>query len=99
LVAPSTIIGTARRTGLDKSKSCTKGHLRRHVRTRRQLLTVSRGINAHITERTVDVHVLNLRKKIEADPSSPVHLLTVYKVGYKPNDRTPAGTSLPSDSW
>lgn len=69
------------------------------VFTRRQLLAVSRGTNAYITERTVDVHVLNLRKKIEADPSSPVHLLTVYKVGYKLNDRTPAGTSLPSDSW
>ncbi|WAX77377.1 response regulator transcription factor [Streptomyces sp. KMM 9044] len=68
------------------------------VFTRRQLLAVSRGTNAYITERTVDVHVLNLRKKIETDPRSPVHLLTVYKVGYKLNDRTPAGASLPSDS-
>ncbi|MEV1069355.1 response regulator transcription factor [Streptomyces sp. NPDC050263] len=69
------------------------------VFTRRQLLAVSRGTNAYITERTVDVHVLNLRKKIETDPSSPVHLLTVYKVGYKLNDRTPAGTYAPPDSW
>ncbi|MFI1487763.1 response regulator transcription factor [Streptomyces sp. NPDC020747] len=67
------------------------------VFTRRQLLAVSRGTNAYITERTVDVHVLNLRKKIEADPSSPVHLQTVYKVGYKLNDRTPSDTSLPAD--
>ncbi|MFS8204236.1 response regulator transcription factor [Streptomyces sp. CWNU-52B] len=69
------------------------------VFTRRQLLAVSRGTNAYITERTVDVHVLNLRKKIESDPRSPVHLLTVYKVGYKLNDRTPAGTSPHSDPW
>jgi DNA-binding response OmpR family regulator len=29
------------------------------------------------------VHVLNLRKKLEADPGSPTYLLTVYGVGYK----------------
>ncbi|MGW0653114.1 response regulator transcription factor [Streptomyces umbrinus] len=68
------------------------------VFTRRQLIAISRGTNAYITERTVDVHVLNLRKKIEADPSSPVHLLTVYKVGYKLNDRTPEDTSQPSEN-
>ena len=34
-------------------------------------------------ERTVDVHVMNLRKKIEPDPQEPIYLLTVYGVGYK----------------
>ena len=33
--------------------------------------------------RTVDVHVRWLRKKIEADPAHPHHLLTVRGVGYK----------------
>ncbi len=33
--------------------------------------------------RTVDVHVRWLRKKIEADPARPHHLLTVRGVGYK----------------
>ncbi|MCL4533900.1 MAG: response regulator transcription factor [Bacteroidetes bacterium] len=34
-------------------------------------------------ERTIDVHVLNLRRKIEPDPTRPTYLLTVYGVGYK----------------
>jgi len=33
--------------------------------------------------RTVDNFILNLRKKIEDDPSHPVHLLTVHGAGYK----------------
>jgi two-component system OmpR family response regulator len=33
--------------------------------------------------RTVDVHVSWLRRKIEADPAHPKHLLTVRGVGYK----------------
>src|SRR5581483_805067 len=34
-------------------------------------------------ERTIDVHLMNLRKKLEADPNHPRYLLTVYGVGYK----------------
>ena len=34
-------------------------------------------------ERTVDMHVMNLRKKIEPDPSRPTYIQTVYGVGYK----------------
>jgi DNA-binding response OmpR family regulator len=34
-------------------------------------------------ERTVDVHVKNLRKKIEADPRDPTYVKTIYGVGYK----------------
>ena len=34
-------------------------------------------------ERTIDVHVLNLRRKIEPDPTHPTFLVTVYGVGYK----------------
>ena len=32
---------------------------------------------------TVTVHVRRLREKIEADPSSPEHLVTVWGVGYR----------------
>ena len=32
---------------------------------------------------TVTVHVRRLRQKLEADPSAPRHLLTVYGVGYR----------------
>jgi DNA-binding response OmpR family regulator len=34
-------------------------------------------------ERTVDVHVANLRKKIEPNPTRPIYVLTVPGVGYK----------------
>ncbi|MEU1732253.1 response regulator transcription factor [Streptosporangium sp. NPDC020145] len=53
------------------------------VFTRKQLLERVHGFDRFITERTVDVHVMNLRKKIEPDPRRPVRLLTVYGVGYK----------------
>ncbi|NUR92930.1 MAG: response regulator transcription factor [Nonomuraea sp.] len=53
------------------------------VFTRRQLLERIHGFDRFITERTVDVHVMNLRRKIEPDPRRPVRLLTVYGVGYK----------------
>jgi two-component system alkaline phosphatase synthesis response regulator PhoP len=36
----------------------------------------------HITERTVDVHVAWLRQKLEGDPQSPKHILTVRGEGY-----------------
>ena len=35
------------------------------------------------TTRTVDNCILSLRKKIETDPSSPKHLLTVHAAGYR----------------
>ena len=53
------------------------------VFTRRQLLECTRGIDRASTERAVDVHIMNLRRKIEADPRRPVRLLTVFGVGYK----------------
>ncbi|ACU73058.1 two component transcriptional regulator, winged helix family [Catenulispora acidiphila DSM 44928] len=53
------------------------------VFTRAQLLRHTRGFDRASTERAVDVHVLNLRKKIEANPARPTRLLTVYGVGYK----------------
>ncbi|MFE7174702.1 response regulator transcription factor [Streptomyces sp. NPDC057616] len=53
------------------------------VFTRRQLLQCTRGFDRSSTERAVDVHIMNLRRKIEADPRRPVRLLTVFGVGYK----------------
>ncbi|RKE10631.1 response regulator transcription factor [Catellatospora citrea] len=53
------------------------------VFTREQLLGHLHGFDRYITNRTVDVHVMNLRKKIEADPRRPAYLTTVYGVGYK----------------
>ncbi|WP_213012493.1 response regulator transcription factor [Paractinoplanes toevensis] len=53
------------------------------VFTRAQLLRRLHGFDRYVTVRTVDVHVMNLRKKIEADPRNPELLMTVYGVGYK----------------
>jgi len=36
-----------------------------------------------VTTRTVDTHIWSLREKLEKDPSSPVHIITVHRVGYK----------------
>jgi two-component system alkaline phosphatase synthesis response regulator PhoP len=36
-----------------------------------------------VVSRTVDSHILELRRKLEADPAVPVHLLTVRKTGYR----------------
>ncbi|MGA4850373.1 response regulator transcription factor [Streptomyces sp. G5(2025)] len=53
------------------------------VFTRPQLLDRIHGSSGYISVRTVDVHVLNLRKKIETDPRRPGRLVTVFGVGYK----------------
>ena len=34
-------------------------------------------------DRTIDVHILNLRRKLETDPSHPSYIKTVYGAGYK----------------
>ena len=34
-------------------------------------------------ERSIDVHIRNLRTKIESDPSNPQHIQTVYGMGYR----------------
>ncbi len=55
----------------------------RQVFTRDQLLERVWGASDYIDPGTVTVHVRRLREKIERDPSSPQHLLTVWGVGYK----------------
>jgi DNA-binding response OmpR family regulator len=54
--------------------------------SRLELLERVFGYDYEGLERTVDVHMMNLRKKIERDPAQPVYLLTVYGVGYKFTD-------------
>jgi DNA-binding response OmpR family regulator len=55
----------------------------RQVFTRDQLLERVWGLTDYIDPGTVTVHVRRLREKVEADPSSPEHILTVWGVGYK----------------
>ncbi|MEV6794461.1 response regulator transcription factor [Streptomyces sp. NPDC051320] len=56
------------------------------VFTRQQLLDELHGFDRYISDRTVDVHIMNLRKKIEVTPRRPVRLRTVFGVGYKLTD-------------
>jgi DNA-binding response OmpR family regulator len=51
--------------------------------TRLELLDRVFGYGFEGFERNVDVHVKNLRKKIESDPLNPRFIQTVYGVGYK----------------
>jgi DNA-binding response OmpR family regulator len=53
--------------------------------TRAQLIERARGEDADALERTVDAHVGNLRKKIEADRANPRFILTAFGVGYRFN--------------
>jgi DNA-binding response OmpR family regulator len=51
--------------------------------SRLDLLEQVFGFDYEGLERTVDVHMMNLRKKLERDPARPEYLQTVYGVGYK----------------
>jgi len=54
------------------------------VASRNELLTeVWQYGNADVATRTVDVHIAELRRKLEDDPSNPEHILTVRKAGYR----------------
>jgi two-component system, OmpR family, alkaline phosphatase synthesis response regulator PhoP len=53
--------------------------------SRMELLERTQGFAYDGYERTVDVHIKNLRKKIEADPGTPQNILTVFGVGYRFN--------------
>ena len=39
--------------------------------------------NLSVSDRTVDSHIANIRKKLEDDPSRPKHIISVRGVGYK----------------
>lgn len=53
------------------------------VVTRRVLLDKIWGYESYPTTRTIDNHILKLRKKIEDDPSHPEHILSIYGEGYR----------------
>lgn len=51
--------------------------------SRSELLNEVWGEGEFPTTRTIDMHVLNLRKKLEPEAGGPRHLITVHGVGYK----------------
>jgi len=50
---------------------------------RDELLNRVWGVTYYGTTRTLDQHIAQLRKKIEADPDAPAAILTVHGVGYR----------------
>ena len=50
---------------------------------RGQLVERALGYDYEGLDRTVDVHIRNLRRKVEPDPDSPTYIRTVYGIGYK----------------
>jgi DNA-binding response OmpR family regulator len=53
------------------------------VFSRMELLDRVQGTAFEGYERTIDVHIKNLRKKLEPDPRHPTYILTVYGAGYR----------------
>lgn len=51
--------------------------------SRVELLRELWGYDSEVVTRTVDMHIAELRRKLESDPSKPQHILTVRKVGYR----------------
>ncbi len=50
---------------------------------RNKLLDVIWGLEGFPATRTVDNHIVSLRRKIEPDPKHPRHILTVHSIGYR----------------
>jgi two-component system response regulator MtrA len=53
------------------------------VASRAELLREVWGYGPLVLSRTVDAHVVDLRRKLEVDPAQPRHILTVFKLGYR----------------
>ncbi|MGG4218909.1 response regulator transcription factor [Paenibacillus jamilae] len=62
-----------------KEMSCNPGK----VFTRSELMDRVKGGDGAYLDRTIDVHISSLRKKIERDPKNPQHIRTVWGRGYK----------------
>jgi two-component system alkaline phosphatase synthesis response regulator PhoP len=53
------------------------------VFSRAQLIEKALGFDFDGFDRTIDVHILNLRRKLEPDPKKPKYIKTLYGAGYK----------------
>jgi len=58
------------------------------VFSRDQLLDAVWGHDRAVTDRTVDVHILRLRQKVEVDPTNPTLIRSVRGFGYSFNEKT-----------
>lgn len=56
---------------------------RGHVLSRDRLIDLAWGRETYITQRAVDAHIVNLRRKIEPDANEPRHIVSVRGMGYR----------------
>ena len=56
---------------------------RGRILSRRQLLDAAWGGQTFVTDRVVDTHVMELRRKIEPDPARPQYFISVRGLGYR----------------
>ena len=56
---------------------------RGEVRSRLELMQTVWGYSSAVITRTVDTHMFELRRKLEADAARPRHITTVRGVGYR----------------
>jgi DNA-binding response OmpR family regulator len=54
-----------------------------NVLSREQLIDKIFGVDFNGYDRTIDVHIKNIRKKVEIDTKNPKYIVTVMKAGYK----------------
>lgn len=50
---------------------------------RNKILDIIWGLEGFPANRTVDNHIVSIRRKIESDPKHPRHIVTVHSIGYK----------------
>ena len=84
--AAYTVERGGRRSGLSRKELELLRYLLEHdgqVLDRFRIQDAVWGRSSESTPRTVDMHVLKLRKKLEASPERPRHILTVHGVGYR----------------
>ncbi len=80
------LVNDGRRHGLSRREMDLLRYFLRHegeTLERVQIMDDVWGQEESPTLRSVDNHVLRLRKKIEAQPQEPRHLITVHRVGYR----------------
>jgi DNA-binding response OmpR family regulator len=58
-------------------------HNRLKVLTRGELVKMAIGGKQRLSERLIDSHVKNIRKKIEDNPKKPAYIITVRSIGYR----------------
>ncbi|UCC17515.1 MAG: response regulator transcription factor [Dehalococcoidales bacterium] len=61
------------------------------VFSRAEIIDNALGYGFEGFDRTIDVHILNIRRKMEVDPAKPRYIKTIYGAGYKLSEVTDDG--------